>query len=509
VPDADFSNVRVEANNIKTTTLRWEKIGAVQVDVSVYRSIDGVSYSLVAGPMSSDIFEYEDTLLDDGTKYWYKLTQDGGATFSDIVTVVTYLASNQGVSRHIPILLPRAPEVGAVVGDMGFLQNQQAATQEHTSIAALNLDEDDTPCPTCSVDGALVLDCGACNTFRVIMHEDINSITVMGCDGCPPVDFIIPPGETFGICGWPVGACFYSGDECFQAPIVGGPDGKTAKTTGESFNGYGDVELASSSCVCTSSSSLNIQCCSESCTLSCPDNQTVKLKACQGIGPYTWGIVDGIVTLTDAVGVTAIMDVGNTNAQLSALSGKNTTAFVTEAGCLSGAGYIEIGYDLVVVAGFCSSQLAGVAHEIKIRQHNTLRNCAGGLVTDYVDLFPNIKLECVSFLGPNCCEGDPNPDPPFPCNCTSTFRMNGEGCGPINYTTSCFSTKILNPHWMANNGLTSIIGFGASASSTQSVRLIDADTPDLGLSHPFTVNFSTADQTVVTGTILDIDGGCP
>ena len=57
--------------------------------LKLYRSTDGSSYSLVA-TLADDAIEYDDEDLADTTKYWYKLTDDNGSTFSSVVTVITH-----------------------------------------------------------------------------------------------------------------------------------------------------------------------------------------------------------------------------------------------------------------------------------------------------------------------------------------------------------------------------------------------------------------------------------
>lgn len=291
LPDLEFLNVRLEANDIRTATLRWEKLVNLGNDIGVYRSADGVFFDLISSPLlvgTEVIYIDIDDGLTDATKYWYKLSQDGGLTFSSVPTVVTYTATNNGVVRLDQLQLPRAENE---VTPEAF--NALAARVEQTSIKTLEFSESDNLCTLCSIDGAIVLDCGTCNGFRVIMTEDINSITVIGCDSCPYIEFVVPEGYEFGICGFPFG-CDYVGDECFNARVPGGLTGRYALTNGISYEGYPVGAATGNSrrkppCKCPTTKSLNIKCCTTpDCVLDCDNVTTARLRACGGLRPYTW-----------------------------------------------------------------------------------------------------------------------------------------------------------------------------------------------------------------------------
>jgi hypothetical protein len=233
------TNVRVEAIAPGTTIVRWTYSGASAL--KVYRSTDGSSYSVVATLTSSDT-QYIDESLAEHTKYWYKVSDDNGSTFSSVVTVMTYVLDSRAsrVNQTSLNTFSGSPE------DVAW--QLQEAENKH------NLEK--TPCDVCLVEGSMVLDCSTgCNWFRVVVDQDINSISIIGCETCPPTDFIIPPGETFGLCGWPIG-CEYTRDECFDAPVSGGTGGRTAKTNGLSYGGYGSTgggpSIPTQSCPCDS-----------------------------------------------------------------------------------------------------------------------------------------------------------------------------------------------------------------------------------------------------------------
>lgn len=243
-------HVRVEANDINSATLRWDYNGTS--DVKVYRSTDNISYSLVDTITSTyPTIEYEyidDNTLAERTLYYYKLTDDNGLTYTAPVHVVSYLiATYRGQSTSATINVSPAfgtvtPEDFNALVDKINLDNQAAT------------DQSDAPCDICSSNGSLVIDCSSgCEWFRTVLTEDINSISIIGCDGCPPVDFVLPPNTTRSVCGWPTG-CNYEGDECFDAPIPGGLDGRVAKTNGLTYGGYWNAAtpapLDTSSCPC-------------------------------------------------------------------------------------------------------------------------------------------------------------------------------------------------------------------------------------------------------------------
>jgi hypothetical protein len=258
--DSEFTNVRVEATSQQGTRIRWSYSGSNIV--RVYRSTTGLSYSEIATITPGDT-SYDDTGLSAKTKYWYRLSDDGGATWSETVTVVTHLARSRR-GQKAKFISRRAKDI---VTPQDFNETMTALDEEvHTKY----VEED--PCPLCIVDNAIVLDCtSGCKWFRVVMDQDINSISVIGCDDCPQVDFVVKPNETRGICGWPMG-CDYGSDECFEGRVPGGTQGRTGKTNGVSYNGYGGPAPQSppSDCPCPGATlELSIVCCEDDCTLEC------------------------------------------------------------------------------------------------------------------------------------------------------------------------------------------------------------------------------------------------
>ena len=292
------TNFRVEAVANGTVRIRWTTSGTV--NLGIYRSTDGSSYSLLATTLMANE-EYYDTGLTEQTRYWYKGSDDVGVTFTSAVDVTTYVETLGGGRVNSTPLALVSPDEQSQYQELA----QQIQALENKNTLAK------TPCDICLVNGAIVLDCSkGCNWFRVIMDGDINSITVIGCEECPPCDFIIPPGEEHSICGWPLG-CEYTWDECFDAPLTGGLGGRTAKTNGLSYGGYGvpggGAKPDTQCCECPAvdrvgaGDYLRIACCETDgdCSMEC--GESFRIKACGGLAPYTWSKT-GTVSLSSTSG---------------------------------------------------------------------------------------------------------------------------------------------------------------------------------------------------------------
>ena len=82
-----------------------------------------------------------------------------------------------------------------------------------------------TPCIICPDAGCITLDFSDCNNFEILVTEDITCMRMVG-EGAPgDIEFIIPPGATRFITGFPQ-EWFPEGNEG-SIPLVGGADGKT------------------------------------------------------------------------------------------------------------------------------------------------------------------------------------------------------------------------------------------------------------------------------------------
>ncbi len=303
------TNVRVEATSQGTTAVRWSYSGAAQI--AVYRSTDGAIYAeaTAAGSrVAAGTLLYEDTGLLEGTKYWYKLSDDLGATYSSVVTVWTHgcpapSPTGSGVS------LPRLETGGA---DPAEQFNELAQKVEDVLGERLLTPEE---CAACPDDGALRIDCASgCVGFEVVVDQDINSISLLNCDDAAvDINFIIPPNVTRRIGGWPKGIGF-TGDEGNQAPVSGGSSGRsinefvnralnTNSKSGKSKPGTstkgtasGGLSRRTGNCTCVpgTNGELTIRACNADGTpnsnnsLSCASAKSLTLMVCGGRGPYTW-----------------------------------------------------------------------------------------------------------------------------------------------------------------------------------------------------------------------------
>lgn len=284
------TSVRVETVTLGSTIIRWEYSGAN--DLGVYRSTNGSSYSLISSPLvdpATDI-SYTDTGLDSGTLYYYKISDDSGSTFSSVVTITT-MQDCLGITQT-PGALTRATE--AVTPDMFNLIVDHIEHQD-------NQDQIDEPCVVCVEDGALIFSClDNCNHFQVIIAENttVNSISNVGCNECPSVDFLIGPDVTLNICGWPIG-CQFDGDECTDAPILGPRIFHSVAGTTQPLGP--PLDITKDDCPCQEPITIipYLQCCNnldgttpELCEFSCAANNKIKLKVCGGFSPYTWEVSD-------------------------------------------------------------------------------------------------------------------------------------------------------------------------------------------------------------------------
>lgn len=313
------TTVRVEAESMTTTRLRWVYAGSNTL--AIYRSTDGVSYSRI-DTVASTVTEYEDTGLTEATKYYYKISDDNASTFSSVVTVWTHscVHSSGGQAAILPLA---GDEVTPEVFNELSATVQSKLTRYESPSGKV--------CTACVSDGALVLNClnyDGCEEIEVVVDQDINSISLPDCnDRAVDINFIIPANATRGICGWPRGIGF-TGDECTRAPVRGG-------STGRSINEFVDRSLNKNSksgrskpgnstegtraggqgrtygsCTCTpgSNGELTIKACTlsggtnPSNSLGCANStQGMILAVCGGRGPYTWS-TSGSVTLSKTTG---------------------------------------------------------------------------------------------------------------------------------------------------------------------------------------------------------------
>lgn len=374
---------RVEATSITTTTIRWVYGGSNQI--AVYRSTDGSSYAEVtdAGTrVAVGTTSYDDTGLDVATKYWYKLSDDTGSTFSDVVTVWTHSCSGP-VGDSIGTTLP--PFLGEDDITPERLNEMERRIEEGLRGTVLAGDE----CVACPSDGAVVIDCSdGCRNWTVVADEDINSVSISWCnefDGT--LNFVVPPSTTVGICGFPAGFGF-SGDECHQAKISGGTNGRTMSLGygggGGAGGGGGSAAAGSagsrpgtnkgvgtsvgagggggSGCTCVpgAAGQLTIKSCNANNSLDCASGKSNTLVACGGRGPYTWSNTGSVVLSRTAGASTKVTPPANTG---SAVAGNayRVACYICDGsscsgGVCSGVGWtsLSIGCDDVFNSGNCS-----------------------------------------------------------------------------------------------------------------------------------------------------------
>lgn len=343
------TNVRVEANSLSTTTIRWSYAGSNQI--AVYRSTDGSAYAEVTGAGSRvavGTTSYNDTGLSAGTKYWYKLSDDGGSTFSSVVTVWTHGCPSPAVGGD-GFSLPRMSHGGGDPVD----EFNNAAERIENVLQGRVLDP--SQCAACPDDGRLVLDCSdGCRDFAVIVDRDINSISLQMCDeGEGNIDFIIPPNETRRFCGFPAGFGF-TGDECTDSPISGGTDGRTVSVPfggggranpggTKSRPGYGagvgrggGGGGAGCTCVPGGEGQLTIKSCNAGNSLKCGSTKSARFLACGGVGPYTWSKT-GTVTLSSTTGEsTSVTPPANTGSSVVGTAYSISCFTCNGANCSSG-----------------------------------------------------------------------------------------------------------------------------------------------------------------------------
>lgn len=301
------TSVRVEAFSQTDTQLYWVYPGSASI--GIYRSPDGVTYALIDS-VGSGALTYNNSFLTAGTKYWYKLSDDGGSTFSSVVTVWTHVCGTPP-GEGADLQLPRADK------DIDIdAFNLAMERLEQMNISSMGKD----PCVVCVDDGRVIIDCSSgCCEFYVDVTEDINSISLLYCSnggdgqaasGCGGnVSLFVPANVSRGICGWPVGAGF-GGDECFRSPISGGAFGRTVSvgvgpggsgsgsgsgaksrsgSGGMGGGGGGGGSLGGCECVPGKNNALAIKACTDGNSLGCSStNKRLRLIACGGRSPYSW-----------------------------------------------------------------------------------------------------------------------------------------------------------------------------------------------------------------------------
>ena len=451
------TSVRVEATSTSTAVLRWSYAGTTAI--GIWRSIDGASYSEVTTEpdrVAVGTTSYTDEDLSPATKYWYKLSDDAGSTFSSVVTVWTHVCLDNPDGSDV-FALPRFSgesdpnEVSASLDEMAQRIEEVLGTRVM----------EPQQCSTCPIDGALVINCASgCKEWIVVADQDINSISMQWCDGGDThIDFVIPPNTTRQICGFS-GSFGFSGDECFSAPIVAGAYGRTVSVGGSgaqgnkanpgaiaSMPGYGGGTGrggggGGGGCNCTPSGqgvrNLTIKSCNANNSLDCSSTKSLQLKACGGIGPYTWSKTGSVV--------------------LSTTTGPSTTVTppTNSGSAVAGTAYIKYGGQCQAFGG-AAVACNGTPFQIAIFSSNF--GCNDQVLT-----------ACGAVFTESCpCSG----------NCTATPIVLGLGsCGAI---TTC------------GNG-----GFCTSSCDARTAAMITANCNPCGSQSGATVSVTDSIGTVTT-----------
>jgi hypothetical protein len=307
------TNPRVESNSISSAIIRWTYGGSNPI--VVYRADHGGSFSALNAdsPVLVGTTEYLDITAVASSFYDYKLSDDGGSTFSSTVSVVIQTCPSTSSSNQLTstVALPQFTKPTDInVDNMVNMAAQIEASQ--------NTDQVGDSCPACITDGAVVFDCATgCFNFEVDVTEDVNSITVNQCEGGKggTITWNFPPNTTRKVCGWPAGMGFI-GDECFNNPIVSGSTGRSMRTgygkgrasSSASKKGYGKgaggaAGKGGTACACKTdgNNKLTIKSCNDNNSLNCTSTKSLDLIACGGKGPYTWSKT-GSITLTRTTG---------------------------------------------------------------------------------------------------------------------------------------------------------------------------------------------------------------
>lgn len=377
------TDVRVEAESLTTTRLRWTYAGTESI--AVYRSTDGASYSNVAFVLVGTT-EYEDTGLTAATKYWYKLSDDAGSTFSSVVTVYTHACGVDANGKGTEITLPRETE-DQVSADTF---NSLATVVEQGLVRFVA--PDGRTCVACITDGALVLDCidfDGCNSIEVVVDQDINSISLPNCaDKETDINFIIPPNVTRKIGGWPRGIGF-TGDEGFRAPIRGGTSGRiineylsralnTNAKSGKSKSGtategtnQGGASRSTGTCTCTPASDGGMRI--VTCTLAGAPNRTNSLGCanatqglraivCGGRGPYTWSNTGSVTKSGTSGGSITVTPPTNSGSAVAGTAYKVANKYTASSGgsCQNWVAWSEFGCNDASAGSGCQIAADGV-----------------------------------------------------------------------------------------------------------------------------------------------------
>src|SRR5918996_1024468 len=149
------SNLRVEARAPQLACLYWDQTGSNALEV--YRSTNGTDYTLLASFAKPDPLTYEDATASAATRYWYKISDDSGSSFSSAVNVTTHTCPtfNRGERAALPRFAGSEQEPDKLNDLVQMVEEKLNKTFFYGSASPSPHDQ----CTVCATNGAIVLDC--------------------------------------------------------------------------------------------------------------------------------------------------------------------------------------------------------------------------------------------------------------------------------------------------------------------------------------------------------------
>ena len=223
--------LEIESISVDSVNLRWLDSVDPTDTFEIWRSEDGSNFDQIDTTAASAT-TYEDSGLEPETRYWYKVINEAAVESAE-KSVVTQACWTPSATNELAMALPTS--------DQEVTSDEFNDAMRRLEAIIRNQSGENRDCVACSVNGALVLNCSeGCRDFVVDISEDINSISIIGCEGGGPgsVEFEVPAGECYAVCGFPAGFGF-SGQECFDTEICGGDDGRGVKVAWSGGSGTG------------------------------------------------------------------------------------------------------------------------------------------------------------------------------------------------------------------------------------------------------------------------------
>lgn len=435
------SALTVESTTTSTADLRWTNSLVDGTTYNIKRVLAGGTPITIA-TTAANATSYTDTTPVSGVDYDYQVCAASTANCTSVVGVVIQvcgLLQNEVAGFNLP-------RVGTAVAIGGGATQEQQIAQEVIPLFDQAMQKLETqlneqvlntnPCVICPENSSVVLNCRDCQDFQVNVTENINSISMVDCtSGEGNIEFVVPPGVTRNICGFPATFGFEGGECSITAPAgtsLSAPYSGTSRGP-QSRGGFMGTDLTQQgtgggggggggSCSCSSLDGLLKMVACNSTKLCSASTKSKEYRACGGIPPYTWS---------------------TTNGSVSPATGKSTTL---SAPANSGSGTAGNAYNERLV-GTVSDGLGGCNEHIQIEVHGCNDQvtvaCAGGGIDSPCPFDP--LDEC----GQHICVGTPNtygqtgscPSTSAPCVGTLDFTtgltcdirtapMVAAGCNP-------------------------------------------------------------------------------